>query len=144
MAYAASKGRSAPLQKEILTLLSQLDSVSVKELCYFTGASMATVRRLEQLGYLRLDLRPVLPEPPAAPAAGTASPFVALFAEAVKKAFVGGTEATGQTAPADSAASPIGALISEAIKKSIGGAAAPSAPASAPAGEVNTEEVVDK
>ena len=68
MAYAASKGRSAPLQKEILTLLSQLDSVSVKELCYFTGASMATVRRLEQLGYLKLDLRPVLPEPPAAPA----------------------------------------------------------------------------
>ena len=75
MAYAASKGRSAPLQKEILTLLSQLDSVSVKELCYFTGASMATVRRLEQLGYLRLDLRPVLPEPPAAPAA-TAPPPV--------------------------------------------------------------------
>lgn len=73
MDYAARKGRSAPLQKEVLTLLSQLDTVSVKELCYFTGASMATIHRLEKLGYLRLGLRPVLPEPPVASAA-TAPP----------------------------------------------------------------------
>ena len=81
---------------------------------------------------------------PAAPETGADSPFVALFAEAIKKAFVGGTEVAGQTAPADNAVSPFGAIISEAIKKSLGGAAAPSATAPAPAGEVNTEEVVDK
>ena len=65
--YAQSKARSAPMQREVLTLLAQLGSVSAKELCYFTGATMATVRRLERLGFLSLSLRPVFrtPLPPS-------------------------------------------------------------------------------
>ena len=67
MQYAQSKARSAPMQREVLTLLTQLGSVSAKELCYFTGATMATVRRLERLGFLSLSLRPVFrtPLPPS-------------------------------------------------------------------------------
>lgn len=130
----------------VLNLKSGEFAVRVRA-CTLKGSEYsAVVGEIVQAGLLKRLAEQADPDrpKPAAPAAGTASPFVALFAEAIKKAFVGGTEATGQTAPADSAASPIGALISEAIKKSLGGAAAPSAPASAPAGEVNMEEVVDK
>ena len=65
--YAQSKARSAPMQREVLTLLAQLGSVSAKELCYFTGATMATVRRLERLGFLSLSLRPVFRTPLSPP-----------------------------------------------------------------------------
>lgn len=50
--YAASKKRSAPLQTAVLELLVTLGECAVKELCYYTGASGATLRRLEKLGYL--------------------------------------------------------------------------------------------
>ena len=60
MAWAAGRPRSAAMQKSVLELLCGLGSVSVKELCYFTGASMATVNRLEKLGFLTLEERPVL------------------------------------------------------------------------------------
>jgi len=48
------------MQKQVLELLCSIGSVAVKELCYFTGASMATVSRLEKLGYITLTERPVL------------------------------------------------------------------------------------
>ena len=51
--------RSAAMQCSVLELLCSLGSVSVKELCYFTGAKPATVRRLAELGYLELADRPV-------------------------------------------------------------------------------------
>ena len=60
MAYAASRPKSAVMQKNVLTLLCSLGSVAVKELCYFTGASTTTINRLESLGYLALMERPVL------------------------------------------------------------------------------------
>ncbi len=60
LAYAASRPRSAAMQRSVLELLCSLGSVSVKELCYFTGAKTATVTRLESLGYLTLSERPVL------------------------------------------------------------------------------------
>ena len=60
MAYAASRGRSAAMQKSVLELMCAIGSVSVKELCYYTGASTATVKRLEKLGYLTLTEREVL------------------------------------------------------------------------------------
>ena len=60
MAWAAGRPRSAAMQKSVLELLCGLGSVSVKELCYFTGASTATVNRLEKLGFLTLEERPVL------------------------------------------------------------------------------------
>ena len=51
--------RSAAMQCSVLELLCSLGSVSVKELCYFTGAKTPTVRRLAELGYLELTDRPV-------------------------------------------------------------------------------------
>ena len=59
-AFAESRPKSAAMQRQVLELLCSLGSVAVKELCYFTGASMATVNRLEKLGYLTLSERPVL------------------------------------------------------------------------------------
>ena len=58
--FAAHRPKSASMQKQVLELLCSLGSVSVKELCYFTGASAATVNRLEKLGYVTLSERPVL------------------------------------------------------------------------------------
>ena len=60
MEYAAHRPKSALMQKNVLELLCSLGSVAVKELCYFTGASMSTINRLEQLGYLTLSHREVL------------------------------------------------------------------------------------
>ena len=58
--YASHRPKSAAMQKAVLELMCSVGSVSVKELCYFTGASAATVNRLEKLGYLTLSERPVL------------------------------------------------------------------------------------
>ena len=60
MAYAASRPKSAAMQKSVLETLCAVGSVSVKELCYYTGASVPTVKRLEKLGYLELSERSVL------------------------------------------------------------------------------------
>ena len=60
MAYAASRPKSAAMQRQVLELLCSVGSAAVKDVCYFTGASAATVNRLEKLGYLTLSHRPVL------------------------------------------------------------------------------------
>ena len=60
MEYASHRPKSAAMQRAVLELLCGVGSVSVKELCYFTGASTVTVRRLEKLGYLTLTERPAL------------------------------------------------------------------------------------
>ena len=60
MEFASQRPKSAAMQKSVLELLCSLGSVAVKELCYFTGASMATINRLEKLGYVTLSERPVL------------------------------------------------------------------------------------
>ena len=60
MEFASQRPKSAAMQKLVLELLCSLGSVAVKELCYFTGASMATINRLEKLGYVTLSERPVL------------------------------------------------------------------------------------
>ena len=60
MAFAARRPRSAAMQRAVLELLCSVGSAAVKELCYFTGASTATVNRLEKLGYVALSERPVL------------------------------------------------------------------------------------
>lgn len=60
MEYASRRPKSAAMQKSVLELMCSVGSVAVKELCYFTGASMPTIRRLESLGYLSLMERPVL------------------------------------------------------------------------------------
>ena len=60
MEYASRCGKSAAMQKAVLELMCSVGSVAVKELCYFTGASAATVNRLEKRGYIALTERPVL------------------------------------------------------------------------------------
>ena len=60
MAFAASRSRAAAMQRQVLELLCSVGSAAVKDLCYFTGASTATVNRLEALGYVTLTERPVL------------------------------------------------------------------------------------
>jgi len=60
MEFASHRPKSAAMQRAVLELMCSIGSVSVKELCYYTGASTATVNRLEKLGYLTLSERPVL------------------------------------------------------------------------------------
>ena len=60
MAYATSRPKSAAMQRSVLETICAVGSVSVKELCYYTGASLPTVKRLEKLGYLELSDRNVL------------------------------------------------------------------------------------
>ena len=58
--YADSKRRSAPLQTSVLELLITVGQCAAKDLCYFTGATGATLGRLEKLGYITLEERPQL------------------------------------------------------------------------------------
>lgn len=59
MEFANRKMRAAPMQYEVLKLLCAIGSGSTKDICYLTGANMATIRRLEELGYLELSVRDV-------------------------------------------------------------------------------------
>ena len=68
LSYARSRKKSAPLQTAVLELLAAIGSGSVKDIAYFTGASGATFRRLETLGYLKLSEQEVLRRPAAEPA----------------------------------------------------------------------------
>lgn len=60
MDFAAQRPKSAAMQRSVLELLCALGSGAVKDICYYTGASPATLRRLEELGYVELSERPVL------------------------------------------------------------------------------------
>jgi len=59
-AYADTRPRSAAMQKNVLQLLCGIGSAPVKDICYFTGAKPATVRRLADLGYVALTEEEVL------------------------------------------------------------------------------------
>ncbi len=56
LSLAERKRRSAPQQSELLRLLSGMGECSAKELCYFTGASMQSVKALARAG--AIELRP--------------------------------------------------------------------------------------
>ena len=60
MEYASSRPRSAAMQRSVLELMCTVGSAAVKEICYFTGAKPATVKRLADLGYLTLSDEEVL------------------------------------------------------------------------------------
>ena len=60
MEYANSRPKSAAMQRAVLELLCSVGSGAVKEICYFTGCSAATVKRLAALGYVELSEKPVL------------------------------------------------------------------------------------
>lgn len=59
MVFAQKKTRGAPLQRSVLELLCTVGSGACKEVCYLTGASMATLKRLQTLGYVELSEREV-------------------------------------------------------------------------------------
>lgn len=68
MDYARRVQRSAPVQSRTLQMLCALGICSAKELCYFTGATYATLRRLEKLEILTLESKPALRVKPLKPA----------------------------------------------------------------------------
>ncbi len=59
MEYAASRPKSAAMQRSVLELMCSVGSAAVKEICYFTGCGAATVKRLAELGYLELSEKEV-------------------------------------------------------------------------------------
>ena len=59
MALVTPKRRAAPLRYAVTELLCAIGSASAKELCYFTGASNATLRSLAKSGILTLERREV-------------------------------------------------------------------------------------
>ena len=58
--FAATRSRAAAMQRTVLELLCGIGSAPVKEICYFTGAKPATVRRLADLGYIALTEKELL------------------------------------------------------------------------------------
>ena len=52
LALTQPRQRSAPMQYEVVQLLSTAGRISAAELCYFTGASAATLRTMEKRGLL--------------------------------------------------------------------------------------------
>ena len=60
MEFAAARPRSAALQRSALELLCSLGSAAAKDVCYYTGATPSTLKRLEELGYVTFSERPVL------------------------------------------------------------------------------------
>ncbi len=63
LALLAPKRRRAPLQYAAGEAICAVGETSAKELCYFTGASMTTLRALERQGVLTLSKREVYRRP---------------------------------------------------------------------------------
>ena len=86
MALVTPRRKSAPLRYAVVELLSAMGSAPSKELCYFTGASPATLRSLAQKGIITLErqevLRRVVHEPvePAPPVTLNEEQAQALYA----------------------------------------------------------------
>ena len=76
MAIVTPKRRKAPLQYAAAEALCAVGSVSAKELCYFTGASPATLKALERAGILELTGREVYRRPEIPEAVEHADPPV--------------------------------------------------------------------
>lgn len=75
----AQTKKRAPLQKALLEMLAVVGSCSVKELCYFTGATNGTVNALKKAGYLTLSHREVFRRPKLS--AGEQAPEIILQPE---------------------------------------------------------------
>lgn len=56
---AEAKQRSAQQQSAVLKLLAEIGEADAKEICYFTGAAMQSIRALEKRGYIELERREV-------------------------------------------------------------------------------------
>ncbi len=64
MAMVAPRRKTAPLRYAVTELLCALGAASVKDLCYFTGASPQTLKSLEKSGILTLEKQEVLRRTP--------------------------------------------------------------------------------
>ena len=64
MAIVAPRRKSAPLRYAVTEQLCALGAAPAKELCYFTGASMATLKSLEKSGVITLEKQEALRRPP--------------------------------------------------------------------------------
>ena len=64
MSRVTPRRRTAPLRYSVTELLCQLGAAPAKELCYFTGASMPTLKSLEKSGILTLEEQEVFRRPP--------------------------------------------------------------------------------
>ena len=60
LAFASTRSKAAAMQKSVLELMCSIGSAPVKDICYFTGAKPATVRRLADMGYITLTEEEVL------------------------------------------------------------------------------------
>lgn len=65
MAMVTPRRKTAPLRYSVTELLCSLGAASAKELCYFTGASMQTLKSLEKSGILTLEKQEVFRRPSA-------------------------------------------------------------------------------
>lgn len=59
LAQVAPRRKSAPMRYAVVELLCALGEAATKELCYFTGASQATLRSLVKSGLIELEKREV-------------------------------------------------------------------------------------
>lgn len=66
MAMVAPKRKTAPLRYSVTEMLCALGVAGAKELCYFTGASMQTLKSLEKSGILTLEKQEVFRRPSVA------------------------------------------------------------------------------
>lgn len=64
MAIVIPRRKTAPLRYAVTELLCALGAASAKDLCYFTGASMPTLKSLEKSGILTLEKQEVLRRAP--------------------------------------------------------------------------------
>ena len=63
-AYLSSqREKKSPSQSEVLKLLSSIGSAPVKDICYFTGASSQTVKKLEKEGLVTIELEETFRRP---------------------------------------------------------------------------------
>ncbi len=65
MALVAPKRKTAPMRFAVTELLCSMGQASVKELCYFTGASAQTIKSLERDGILALQVQEAFRRPQA-------------------------------------------------------------------------------
>lgn len=65
LAAAERRGKAAPLRSEVLRLLAVSGSAFASDLCYYTGASMRTLRGLEKAGLVTFSREEALRVPPA-------------------------------------------------------------------------------
>ena len=68
--HLRARGKSAPMQRAVLELLSTVGVISQKELQYFTGASVQTLHALVRAGLLRISAQELLRKTHIAPYAG--------------------------------------------------------------------------